>query len=582
MAFRGFLGTLPINEEQEATAPQMLSASATSPTTIQVNYNQNMADDVLTPGNYTLQSSGGAIPNISTIEFYPAGQLVSVKITLDAEMTSGATYTITASNVHSERGLLIDPDYDSADFLGQGEPPYVVDAVAVNGSLIQVLFNEPMSDVNLGDINSYGFSPNTFTIKTPTFGAHPVVVSLELDTGEMINGQDYLLTVSDTLRDEANNLIRPDGRTAHFDGIGTLPQIVTAYFYTPEPQYRIRVSFSEPMDTTTVLNKNNYTLSAINPNTNPVPAIFNVALIDPYTVDVITAAFSSYGTYRITGSSNIKDVVGNPLDPDHNAADFLVSISPPVIKIYPESDNMTFSSTDPVRVVIYDTGTGDHFGLNPATINIKFQNDMFAVAAGELNGNLFNISMSGSYTSKDGVTYEIIQKPEWEDNSYVISVEATDIANNKNRVVSTFFVQSAGCWENKKPLSDLEAKFYLPFNQKIYETLRTILLASTKSRADYAGAKTTLFLASISDALALVSDYIGTTYVDGKLCFRKPILEIDANLKTLLPQLSMAVRLEKSMPQELREKFISFLESESPVYRVNGAAALLVYLVARR
>lgn len=575
MAEQGFLGRIVFGGGGPLPPPRLLSATAISSTELYVTYNQSMAEDVLDSNNYLLTSQTGVIPNITTIVFYPSGQTLAVKITLDSELTNDAIYTLTASNVHSAAGVLIDPNYDSDDFPGIGEPPFLVGAAAVNGTTIELLFSEEMMvDGYLTEAQYYQFSPNTFSIQSVDVSLNPLIV-LTIYLGEMIEGELYTVTVSENLKDLASNFIDPAQRTAQFTGKGVLPQIVAATIFKETVQSRIRIEFSEPMQMPPLCEKTNYSLQAEDPPDNPVPNILSVAVYSSTLVELLTEQFSKTGTYKVIGSSNLVDLVGNPLDPDHNSASFYISATPPNIYVYPTAETTTFKDNDFVRVWIYDPRT-EFKGVSLSSINIQFDAN-YAVESGIVDLVNFEANISGNPVSSEGINFFLRRKGGWNRRFMQIKVSARDLEGAETQYSSTISVIRAGCYEYLQPLSDVETQLTVPLTG-IYESLRDVLLRNvTNSNEDYAAAKTVLFLASLTDALVLVSEYIGTDYQDIQLCYRQPILKIDEALHNLYKKLEAAINVDRAIPFLLRKQFVELLESESPITRVSGAAALLIF-----
>lgn len=79
----------------------------------------------------------------------------------------------------------------------------------------------------------------------------------------------------------------------------------------------LQLTFSEKMDKTTLLNKNNYTV--FDDKLNIIP-IEKVGVSD--SIAVLFLPFLTYKTNYLVRVSNVKDLAGNLIDPQHNSAWF--------------------------------------------------------------------------------------------------------------------------------------------------------------------------------------------------------------------------------------------------------------------
>lgn len=103
---------------EDLTAPTILSAKATGKDTLVVTFSEDMdSATALVPGNYAIARQTVPAVNVE-VESVVLDTTVSVELTLDIEMTPGATYLLQVSDLEDLVGNVIAPPFNAATFTG--------------------------------------------------------------------------------------------------------------------------------------------------------------------------------------------------------------------------------------------------------------------------------------------------------------------------------------------------------------------------------------------------------------------------------------------------------------------------------
>lgn len=298
-----------------SVAPNVLSANATNSTTVRVTYDKEVKHtsesdpaDSLNPDNYAF--AGTVTITADSVSLVTASPTV-VDITLTGEMTDGASYDLTVSNVEDldDVGLNV----NIASFTGVGVDPQVSSVVVIDSRKIQIVFNELMlHNAALISIGSYAFDGG-LTATTPISAIDEGgVTKVEVPfTGSVVHGDPYLVTVSGVV-DLALNPIDLAHDTGSFFGLN--PELASAALVA----YKVRATFNSemkhtnPVDPADALYPAGYAISG--PST---PEVTTVDLIsaDPTVVDLtIDAELIDDGEYNLQASC--EHISGNWLEVD--------------------------------------------------------------------------------------------------------------------------------------------------------------------------------------------------------------------------------------------------------------------------
>ena len=241
-------------------APQVVSVAVNSGSTVDVQFNEAMdPTDVLTASNYTVSGSGigtfAANPDTVTDQ---GGNLYRLTW-LSGEMFNGGDITITVAGTASDLALnLVDPVFNFGTHSGGaiGVAPQVVSVAVVDGSNVDVTFNEPMEAISATTASNYTVSGSGIG----TFAANPDSVApsgpntyrLTWSTGEMFNGGNITVTVANAT-DSALNVIDPGFNFGtHLGGaIGVAPVVdITSPLTTEKKNASAIITFTNDSDTT--------------------------------------------------------------------------------------------------------------------------------------------------------------------------------------------------------------------------------------------------------------------------------------------------------------------------------------------
>lgn len=233
----------------QGIAPDIVSASASSPTSILVTFSEPMLvpgrDD---PTNYFVIAPIGA--SEGTIGNVQIDSPTQCTLNLNYELTTGAQYTLLilgsqfldlAGNAITSTG-----DYKAVYFAGVGSAPQMVSAVLEDNGKLTVTFNEDMCD------EGALVAKQNYIVEPTAPGAAPVFVksvkrinarTVSLEISETTAGAGYVVA-ADGVRDAAKNEIDPANADANFIGAGDSPRVAMVRAIGPN---RVDVIFSEEM-----------------------------------------------------------------------------------------------------------------------------------------------------------------------------------------------------------------------------------------------------------------------------------------------------------------------------------------------
>lgn len=326
----------------ELTVPRLTSATAVAQDQVRVSFDQGMKrtnpldpEDVTNPANYAfgVGSGGVAVAPVSVAVVQQEPTIVT--ITLDREMTSGKIYTVTASNVKSTLGMVIDPTENFKTFTGLGYKPQVSSATAIDGVIIWVDFNEEMKS------NAALVLPANYVFTSPT-GPDVNAILVEIISGTRVRiwldlpcgiGDTYTVTVSNVEDVSGNPIDGPPFNQATFDGIDVTTKLEEAEVIN---EHKIRAHFSKPMIRDDLLEMANWTLVAIGSGAAPLylGSISLPAGTYPEYADLNTSEMTNAKDYQLEVSTTVRDRWGNTVSPFFNTRPFVgLGVSPTVEQV---------------------------------------------------------------------------------------------------------------------------------------------------------------------------------------------------------------------------------------------------------
>jgi hypothetical protein len=335
--------------------PKVAEAFAANPTTVRIRFDRAMnrdnpldADDVLNPSNYSFGVTGGVSVTPDSVAINQNFPTI-VDVTLNREMTNGAAYDVTVSNVVSSTGELIGAE-NTAEFGGLGARPGVASATALDGVIVQVVFDEPMNQSTLTDPLKYDFTPLDGG-DAITADSVDVVSSTEVRIwlfAPMSVGKNYRVEVSDVY-DLANNIISDVNNWADFVGVEVQTKLTNV---EATSSTRLRLTFEKPMNRSDLLEESYYFLTAV----EAAVAIYLQSVVvpgDTYPtyVDLIVSEMTNGKTYNCEVSTAVRDRWGVHLSATFNDLDFSgVGEAPEIKSVKATAKNRVLVTfTEPMR-----------------------------------------------------------------------------------------------------------------------------------------------------------------------------------------------------------------------------------------
>lgn len=231
-----------------------ISAAPQSTTLIRVTFSEPMPNDaaLVTPSNYVFTPPVSAI-GLIIASIVPQGVSNPTYVDIAVnEMTDGALYSLTVSNLADIYFSPVDGAEATTTFTGQGTKPTLVSAVPTTARRIRINFSEAMrEDASLASIVGYGILPVTagaapVYVEDVVVPDIPSVTYVDLIVSEMTNGATYQARVSTTVgpTDPSLNHLSGAAYTYNFAGLGDTPVVKQVI---AQGTNRVDVVFNEAM-----------------------------------------------------------------------------------------------------------------------------------------------------------------------------------------------------------------------------------------------------------------------------------------------------------------------------------------------
>jgi hypothetical protein len=297
--------------------PAVASATAASYSAINVLFSEDMLNDgaLTTTTNYVITGSTAL-----TVSLVTRLSATTVQLTVSTMLNLGS-YIVTVSNVRDLVGNIIDPAHNAASFTGSAAAPQLSSATASDYNTVRLTFDTSMAN-NAALISTANYIFAGVTTLTASAVTRINATTVDVDTTEeMRNGGSYTVTVSN-VTDLGGNVIDPIHAQTSFTGVGVLPQVASA---SAIDATHIDVVFDEAMTNNAALvATTNYVITGV-----ATPATVGAVRQNATTVR-IESIFVVPGAYTVT-VSNVTDLVGNVIDPAHDAANFNIALTRPEV-----------------------------------------------------------------------------------------------------------------------------------------------------------------------------------------------------------------------------------------------------------
>ncbi|HPC16442.1 MAG TPA: immunoglobulin domain-containing protein [Candidatus Hydrogenedentes bacterium] len=305
----------------DTVAPSVGTLEVQAPLVMNLSYNQAMGTGVLDPARYTLSGLGqGSLANHPD-QVEDLGGNVYKLSWAGGEMRTGHDVTVTVTDVFDLIGNPIGPSNSATHTEGgMGVAPTVTGIMVQSGRFILVEFSETMG--------SGAILASNYTLAGSgkgTLAANPNDVQwiadneyrLEWTTGEMRDGGDIVISVSNAVDLVGNGMGDPDSGTHPGGGIGYAPELAEV---DVQDESHIDLIFNEDMGAG-VADVDHFTVSG--------PGAGSLTM-HPSSVEALGASYYrlawSSGEMRDGGdvtvtAANVHDRAGNPIGPLNFAVD---------------------------------------------------------------------------------------------------------------------------------------------------------------------------------------------------------------------------------------------------------------------
>lgn len=309
--------------------PKVVNATAPTTTTVRVLFDRGMKRsnpsdpaDVLNVSNYSFSVIGGVTVtalSVAKVVDYPT----SVDVTVNREMTGGATYRVTVDNVESETGQLIGSD-NFADFSGVAVRPSVLSVTALDGVILELEYDEFMEQTGILNPANYNIDDLDFGGAGPGIDSVDLIdnktVWLWLDAPSII-GRNYRCYANNVTDLSNNPILGPPNNYDDFVGVDIVTKLDTVTIIN---ETTIKLTYSKQMNKNDIIDPANYTLEALDPGAATLYISQIVAGSGTYPTEctLFISEMTDGANYKITGSPDIKDRFGFSLTPPFDTKTF--------------------------------------------------------------------------------------------------------------------------------------------------------------------------------------------------------------------------------------------------------------------
>jgi len=284
----------------DSNPPELVNVVVRGETQLDVNFSEPLEETSAEAAeNYSISDGitvfGAVLDNNQT-----TGHL------LTSAHQRGATYVLAVSNIDDLAGNTIaagsSVGFSVPNPNGDSTPPQLNNVVVVDGSQLDIIFSESVSQSSAENIANFQIN-NGIQVLQASLTSNPSIV--RLTTTNHPNASGYRLTVND-VEDLAQNKIVTNSSFSYDVNIETIdttpPQVQTIVV---NGATQIDVNFNEPVERGSAENKDNY---AIN---NGIEVLGVILDDNEITAHLITSTHADDESYSLV-VSNVRDKADNP------------------------------------------------------------------------------------------------------------------------------------------------------------------------------------------------------------------------------------------------------------------------------
>lgn len=382
--------------------PANLTTGVATNTTVKAAFNEAMNPTTITTTTFTVRAgglNGTLVPGTvvydvptATATFTPSTSLASntayvVTVTTGAKDLAGNS--LAASTVPNPWTFTTAAPADNTAPTVTGVTPSNGTNNVNVGTDVLITFSEAMDQatINNTNITVRNTATSSLVAGVVTYNPATFVATFNPDVS-LAQGTGYTVTVSTAVKDVAGNaLAAPFTSTfttqpAPDNTAPTIVSVSPANGTTAPPNTKVYVTFSEPMDPTTINNTTtNITLkvtssSAAVPGTVTYNAAQNMAIFSP------TSTLTASTGYTLTVTTGVKDAAGNALAAQATSAFTTTAgadaVAPTVTAVSPTNGASGVAVNSPVAVTFSEAM--DPTTINGTTFTVKVTSSSAAVA----------------------------------------------------------------------------------------------------------------------------------------------------------------------------------------------------------
>jgi hypothetical protein len=359
-----------------ATTPTNLATNVPTSTTLTATFSEAMDQTTISATTFTLRVTATSAAVIGTVSYNPATNTATFTPSVPLSPTTVYTATIT-TGAKSSGGTALASPFSWTFSTVDNVPPTVAAVSPLNGAtgvstgtVVNVTFSEAMDPATINGTTITLKNTNTSAAVAGAVTFNGTNIATFTPNVPLAPGTGYTVTVTTGVKDLAGNAMAAQvvsTFTTQAAPDTTAPTVASVSpantSTTAPPNTKVYVTFSEPMDPTTI-NGTTVTLRVTSPSaavagTVSYNAGMNMAIFTP------TSPLAATG-YTVTVTTGVEDVAGNALASQFTSTFTSTAgpdaTAPTVTGVVPASGATGVSVNSAVTVTFSE-------GMDPTTIN---------------------------------------------------------------------------------------------------------------------------------------------------------------------------------------------------------------------
>ncbi len=322
--------------------PVIVDASFSGYTVVDILFNVPMDGTTAeTVSNYEVFETAAPVNTVGLLSAELQSDARTVRLITSVDLTQGIDYTARIIGVENVTGTAVFPGSEIVFSAVDNEPPHLLSASMTGEHTVDLLFDEPVSELTASSMAYYGISESAQTSNLlPIYSAelleNGVTVRLTV-SGSFINGMDYIARTQNVTDLRGNRMSATE--TAEFAAVdGYAPRVL---YVRPLPGNYVRVHFDQEVDQVTSETPDNIYLGS--------PFVSITSLTWEGTSVLIEASSLTIGSQYNIYALDVEDTEGNAM-PERTRTTFCYEVPTPQIGLWSDlGRNENFVQASPFQ-----------------------------------------------------------------------------------------------------------------------------------------------------------------------------------------------------------------------------------------